>query len=377
MKETDDFLSDPRLLQHYSLLQDLGLFDYVAALKHEARDFENLLGMAADILSQTNIEALLETTVRCIADRFLPSFLVFLWRPSSAKEEVLVRGYRNFKKAEFPVDLDSLRPFEAFFKRYPGPISYQLLEYQLADPATTDRLDPLGPEIVVPIIGPSGLYGLILVGSKVLEDQYSPAELAFLSRLMNFCSISFQNNLHYQHSVRDPKTGLYNHAYYMVRLDEEIPRSRRSGRPLSVIVMDVDKFKAFNDGYGHLAGDRVLESIAACLSSTLRDEDVVARFGGEEFTVLLPDANREQAWVVAERLRLAVAALRIPWEVALPPVTISAGVAVMRSDAPADPAELLRRADEALYLSKTRGRNRTTVWGAGLLFRSRKVTPSA
>jgi len=119
-------------------------------------------------------------------------------------------------------------------------------------------------------------------------------------------AISIQNHLHYEHSVRDAKTNLFNHGFFMVRLHEEIARGKRSGYIFSVIVMDVDKFKFFNDSYGHLAGDRVLECIAEALNKNVRDLDVLARFGGEEFTVLLPETNREQAWAVSERLRESV-----------------------------------------------------------------------
>lgn len=371
MKENEDVLSNPRILQHYSLLQGLGLFDYIDTLKHEARDYEGLLAGAAAIFKRTSIDDLLETTVRTISDKFLPESLVFLWRTSTGREDLVIKGFRNFKVSDVPLSLSSIAPFEAFFLKYPGPISYELFEYQLGESALTAPFTELGPRIVVPIIGPSGLYGLILIGPKVLEDQYSPRELAFLDRLMTFASLALQNHLHYEHSVRDPKTGLFNHGFFMIRLNEEISRSKRGVRAFSVIVMDVDKFKNFNDGFGHLAGDRVLEKISETLKSRLRDEDVLSRFGGEEFTVLLPETDREQAWVVAERLRKAVAAAEVPWERPLPRVTISLGIATFRPDAPVDGTELLRLADQALYKSKAGGRNRTTVWGSGLLLRTK------
>jgi diguanylate cyclase (GGDEF)-like protein len=371
MKDNEDVLSNPRILQHYSLLQGLGLFDYIESLKREARDYEGLLASAAAIFKRTTINELLETTVRCISDKFLPSFLVFLWRTSAGRDDIVIKGYRNFKVADVPLALSSIAPFEPFFMKYPGPISYELFEYQLGDVSITAPLTALAPQIVVPVIGPSGLYGLILVGSKVLEDQYTPRELAFLDRLMAFASLAIQNHLHYQHSVRDPKTGLFNHGFFMIRLNEELLRSKRGSRCFSVIVMDVDKFKKFNDGYGHLAGDRVLEIISETLKTHLRDEDILSRFGGEEFTVLLPELDREQAWIIAERLRNSIAETEVPWETPLPRVTISLGVATFRPDAPVDGKELLRRADEALYKSKAQGRNRTTVWGSGLLFRTK------
>jgi diguanylate cyclase (GGDEF)-like protein len=131
-------------------------------------------------------------------------------------------------------------------------------------------------------------------------------------------------------------------------------------------MMDVDKFKIFNDSYGHLAGDRVLESLAITIKQGVRAEDVPVRFGGEEFSALLPNANSDQAWVVAERLRAMVAEMKVHWEPLLPQVTISLGVCTFCGDTDLSTEDVIKRADEALYTSKRRGRNCTTVWGGGL-----------
>jgi diguanylate cyclase (GGDEF)-like protein len=134
--------------------------------------------------------------------------------------------------------------------------------------------------------------------------------------------------------------------------------------------MDVDRFKSFNDTYGHLAGDRVLEAIALTIRESLRVQDIPARFGGEEFTVLLPETDRAGAWLVAERLRQKVAKTQIPWDPPLPSVTISVGAVEYEPASNLTPEEIIARADKALYQSKQRGRNRTTMWGAGLLQRT-------
>jgi diguanylate cyclase (GGDEF)-like protein len=186
---------------------------------------------------------------------------------------------------------------------------------------------------------------------------------------MSFVSQAIQNHLHYQYSVRDVKTGLFNHGFFMGRLNEELARVKRFNRPASLMVLDVDKFKNFNDTYGHLAGDKVLESIALTLKKCVRTEDIPSRFGGEEFTVLLPDTDKDTAWIVAERLRMQISRMKVSWTPALPPVTVSIGIVTITSADKAGADEVIKRADEALYLSKERGRNRSSVWGMGLLFR--------
>jgi diguanylate cyclase (GGDEF)-like protein len=155
----------------------------------------------------------------------------------------------------------------------------------------------------------------------------------------------------------------------MTRLGEELARAGREDYSSSIIVMDVDKFKHFNDSFGHLAGDRVLECLAVAIKRAVRTGDVPCRFGGEEFTVLLPNTVKDVAFNVAERLRSTVAAMTVPWEPPLPQVTISLGVHSFSRKEELTAEEIISHADEALYLSKERGRNRTTLWGSGVLFR--------
>jgi len=373
MDPKENFLSNPDILQHFNLLQSLGIFSHIESLQQEIRNHKTLLSGATDIFHRTTIDEILETTVLQISDKFLPSFLVFLWRPLQNKKDILLRGYRNFKAVDIQIPINDISPFDDFFQKFPQPINYDLFVYQLNNPAATDPFEELKPEIVVPIIGPSGLYGLILVGPKLLEAQYTIQELAFLDKLMVFATLAIQNNLHYEHSVRDGKTGLFNHGFFMLRLQDEIARTHRAGHSFSVIVMDVDRFKLFNDNFGHLAGDRILEQIALAIRDNVRAQDIPSRFGGEEFTVLLPETERSAAWVVAERLRQAVEHTTVPWNPPLPRVTISLGVSVYHSYFKVVANELIEQADEALYISKKRGRNRTTVWGSGLLFKGQRL----
>jgi diguanylate cyclase (GGDEF)-like protein len=311
----------------------------------------------------------MDATVWQISDHFLPSFISFLWKPIQKRNDITIKSYKNYKMIDLDLRVHSITAFESFFQQYPKPINFDLLAFEIKDKDAVVPLEKMNPELVIPILGPFGLYGIILVGRKILEDGYTQEELVFLQQLMSFVSQAIKNHLHYEHSLRDVKTGLFNHGFFMTRLNEEIARSKRTDYSSSIIVMDVDKFKNFNDNYGHLAGDRVLESIAFTLKQAVRTEDVPSRFGGEEFTVLLPNTGRHTVWTVAERIRTAVSQMKVPWEPPLPQVTISLGVYTFNQSADINAEEIIRRADEALYLSKERGRNRSTVWGSGLLYR--------
>ena len=160
-------------------------------------------------------------------------------------------------------------------------------------------------------------------------------------------------------SVTDGLTGLYNHKYFHDKLTEEIRRTERYFRPLSLIMIDVDHFKEFNDTNGHPEGDRLLKFLATTLKENVRAEDIAARYGGEEFAVILPETVKDAALVLAERLRKAVAERDFPGGDTQPggKLTISLGVATFTEDA--DNADgLLKAADDALYRAKKKGRNR-------------------
>ncbi|MEU6742044.1 GGDEF domain-containing protein [Streptosporangium sandarakinum] len=155
----------------------------------------------------------------------------------------------------------------------------------------------------------------------------------------------------------DPKTGLLNAAAWQREADTEIVRARRTGETLALLIVDIDHFKRVNDTYGHLVGDQVLAGVASTIRSQLRDYDVVGRFGGEEFVVLLPRADVTEARRVAERLRSRIGRMAVPADDNLVTVTISAGVAIMSMHGD-DLIELLAAADLALYQAKEMGRDR-------------------
>jgi diguanylate cyclase (GGDEF)-like protein/putative nucleotidyltransferase with HDIG domain len=157
----------------------------------------------------------------------------------------------------------------------------------------------------------------------------------------------------------DPKTGLFNARHFTGALREELARSERSGATLAVIMADLDLLRDINNAYGHLAGDAVLKGIADVFHGHLRHSDIPARFGGEEFAILLPETSPQQALDIAERIRRAVAAQRFEVETSSEPIraTISIGVSVYPDDG-ADPNEIIHQADLAVYRAKLQGRNR-------------------
>lgn len=170
-------------------------------------------------------------------------------------------------------------------------------------------------------------------------------------------------------AARDGLTGLFNRRYFEERYPLALAHANTAQRALSILMVDIDHFKRFNDTLGHLRGDECLVAVAGSLQASLRRSgDFVARFGGEEFAVVLPDCDRETAGRIAENLRAAVARLAVaaPFTEA-GCVTVSVGVATSSLQEPALAAELLAHADAALYRAKEAGRNRVTNWPAASL----------
>ncbi len=165
-------------------------------------------------------------------------------------------------------------------------------------------------------------------------------------------------------AITDGLTGLANRRHFDVRLDIEIRRLARSQAPLSLLMLDVDHFKLFNDAYGHVAGDQCLRQVASTLDDAVsRAPDLAARYGGEEFAAILPETDHEGAVALAERLRDRVAASGIPHRASLVAqhVTVSVGIVTVRCNALQMPSDLIALADAQLYRAKHEGRDRVAA----------------
>lgn len=168
----------------------------------------------------------------------------------------------------------------------------------------------------------------------------------------------FQKQL-YDSATRDALTGAYNKKYFADQLKTEFAYCYRHKTPLSLMLFDIDFFKKLNDGYGHLAGDHVLKTLAGVVHAALRTEDIFARYGGEEFGVILRDTDGERAFLIAERVRRNVEAHEFVFDGQRLPVSISVGVATLVDGNYPSPKHLVKAADEYLYKAKHNGRNRT------------------
>jgi two-component system, cell cycle response regulator len=165
----------------------------------------------------------------------------------------------------------------------------------------------------------------------------------------------------YRLTIIDALTDIHNKRYLLEFLDRELARSARYGRPLALILFDIDHFKKVNDEMGHLGGDFTLRELAACVKGGIRKEELFARYGGEEFAVVLPETDRAGAIQAAERIRTLVEQQPFQYEGKAFEVTVSLGVATTAGEEALTPSQLIRQADEKLYQAKNDGRNRVLI----------------
>jgi diguanylate cyclase (GGDEF)-like protein len=367
--------TDEQFLKHYDVLQKSGALKQINRQQHRIHELEELLSNAVEIFNQRSPEELVHFLISCIVDKFIPSHLAFYFYDHDGGTTVKSLAFENLKQAATPVQLSNLDDYRSFFDHYPNPIDYQLFEYTVENKELAHRFLPLNPAIIVPLIGMEGIFGLIIIGAKVMGQEYSQEEMVLLDKLIKFASISLQSKIYYNSAVTDYKTRLYNHSYFIRRLQEEIAKVKRYGNSFSILAIDVDHFKRLNDKHGHLAGDKALFDLARTLEESLREEDVLSRFGGEEFFVLLLENSLPASVYVAERLRESVEKMNISHENVLLKITVSVGVSHVTRFRLADENTLIEQADSALYTSKKNGRNRVSVYNPGLFYKAHFLRP--
>ncbi len=229
----------------------------------------------------------------------------------------------------------------------------------------TCRVDPDGvveeQDFCVPLIAAGGPVGVMGVANA---PALSPEERKALGAAAALIAISVRNmQLFFETrelSLRDALTGCFNRAHGLETLDSELRRSRRSGRPVSILMFDIDHFKSINDQLGHLRGDELLQRVGIHLGRVVRSTDVRCRYGGDEFLVILPDTPSIGAEQVAESIRKELASISVSADGKTAQVTTSLGVATSTA-ADRSASALIERADAALYQAKRGGRNRFCV----------------
>ncbi len=211
----------------------------------------------------------------------------------------------------------------------------------------------------------NGKPSMIVVFRDITARKQGEDELKYAKEKLEAANLELQAAFEHEQYLAhtDVLTGVNNRRYLFELAEHEFEVAKRYQRPLSVIMFDLDHFKQINDTFGHAAGDQMLESVIQAVCAQLRDVDLIGRYGGEEFIIILPMTSAQHAYPLAERIRISVAALRVKTSKSTVTVTLSIGVAEINHAAQDTVVEnVIRRADQALYAAKQAGRNRTVVF---------------
>ena len=371
--KTDAFsLQDERLLTAFAGLVSLALMH---AREHTARRSDIAELQAVNEVARRAAQLDRDSTLQTIVEAFqrvttADSTAVFLW---DELNERLAVATMVFDPRYYPAEYESMVR-ETRVKLGEGIVGWTAEHREpalLADAAADARVIPVPgvpldhkSAIVVPLVADQRLLGVIRA-VKMGVSTFTAEHYRFAQTLASQASLAISAAAAHEAvsrlSVTDELTGLYNGRHFRARLHEEIERAKRGDRPLALLVIDSDSLKVVNDRFGHDAGNRHLVAIARAVQSHVRTSDVVARFGGDEFLVLQPDATPEAAAAVADRIRVAVAAATVTAADGSPVTgTVSIGVAgYPRSASDAD--SLFRKADSALYDAKRHGKDRVFI----------------
>jgi diguanylate cyclase (GGDEF)-like protein len=354
MSLSEEKINYPLEILHYEkkIYDQRQLIEISRAL-NSTLDYKNLINAVIDV---------------CLAQVQTLSAALFLSPDMDADYLELVPDFKGFDLI-YPIEYYKI-PLESILieflkeKNKAYTISELESEENLKNKREIQIIKELGAHLIIPMKAKGNIIGIIVLGEKIIGEAYTNSEKEFLIDLASLGAIAVDNARLYERATVDMMTGLKNHAYFQSRLKEEREKALKRGTNLYLMLTDVDKFKNFNDTYGHQAGDEVLKAVAKVLQTLAKPPFFAARYGGEEFCLVMPGVNTdEEALEIGEKFRSGVENMTVYHEGIDLKVTASAGIA--KFDPTLDSKvnkNLIERADKALYECKKRGRNRVILY---------------
>ena len=329
-------------------------------------DLEQLLDIAKSFCQNLDFSNLLESIVYIsMAQMHVLGAEIFV-RDLITNENFVLETSKDFfseEKTTIPVST----PIASILLNARKPLTFDEIKAEAGDCPHLEILAELNPTLIVPLIQKNHLNGMLILQERIaIEDEssYSEYEQNQIMSIASLASVAINNAALLEMSSTDMMTHLKLKYYFFNILTEAIDAAFLNKQNIAVLMFDIDFFKKFNDTYGHECGDFVLISVADLVRKNLRDSDVASRYGGEEFTALLMDAGKDEAMVVAERIRSTINEHDFVYNGQHLHVTISGGVSVFDAETNlvASPNEFVNQADQGLYMSKNNGRNRVTFF---------------
>jgi diguanylate cyclase (GGDEF)-like protein len=333
-------------------------------LRKKVYDLRNIFDISLELHAILDVDRLINSTLLSLIGKFSCKSAVFMYGLKKMEQRLSVLNSKGLYKTDVEnLTIEKSDSLISYLHKNKSPQLITRLPKYVQKSLGVKALTNISMELISPITTVRNQEdALICLGPRVNEKPYQKAELEILLTINNIVSIALSNaSLHdevIELSYTDGMTDLHNYRYFEMRLKEEILRHTRNKQGVSLIILDVDHFKNYNDTLGHQAGDEVLRQLALILKDTVRENDIVARYGGEEFAVILPSVSKDGVIILAERIRSHVADAVFNDEHVQPlgKLTISVGTASLPLDASTS-TDLIYKADTALYAAKHAGRN--------------------
>lgn len=358
---------------------------FVDTYEKKIYDLQQILEISRSLCSTLEFEKLIQSILdNCMAQFLVQSAGVFLLESFDSDDLSLGENYTGFDiKPELNYKISITSPLAKIFEKVNTVFNMNELREKLSatkeNRRTVDNekidiemkvLESLNPTLIVPLLQRGHLEGILVFGERIVigddtgdsGEYYSDYEREHILVIASLAAIAINNAALVERSSTDMMTKLKLKYYFFNVLSDKVDSTKSFGEKLSVLMFDIDFFKKFNDTYGHACGDYVLKTVASIILDSIRAEDMASRYGGEEFTVMLSGAAKENAMIVAERIRSKIENYDFCYENKHMKVTISIGVSELNGekDKNMSPNMLVEQADKALYVSKRNGRNRVT-----------------
>jgi diguanylate cyclase (GGDEF)-like protein len=338
-------------------------------LKRRVYGLRNLLEMSRELHYLQGVDEVISSSLLILLGQFSfqRSFALLYDSETMKYSRLFSKGFTLEKGETFEIDIDG--SMIKFLSTSIGPSKISDIYDKSKFKKKLKVLKKWRIDYVMPIILDNRVKGVIGFGEKMIGSTLDKDELDIIGVLVDSVSISLGNAQLYEDikkmSMTDAMTNLNNYRYFEDRLHEEINRARRKKTCVSMLMLDIDYFKNYNDSLGHQAGDEALRLIGSVLKFTARDDDIVTRYGGEEFCVILPGVEKDVILNLAERVRENIESFEFYKEEVQPggKLTVSIGGATYPTDAD-NFEDLVSRADSAMYQSKENGRNRFTLYSS-------------
>ncbi|MBO4732777.1 MAG: sensor domain-containing diguanylate cyclase [Spirochaetaceae bacterium] len=339
-----------------------------ASYEKQIYDLKQLLEISKSLSTELNIHTIIDSILYiCMCQMRTLSAGLFIQKDFDAPAFTLASNYNGMEIDEsIDYSIPVSHPLLNLLERTNMTYSYEELIGILKEAADgLEVFEPLKPSLIVPLIAKRHINGILVLGERIDLGEgniYSSYEKEQILNIASLAAIAINNAQLMDMATTDMMTKLKTKHYFFTILTDKIETSAKQEIPLSVLMFDIDFFKKFNDTYGHDCGDYVLKTVADTIKNGIRAQDLASRYGGEEFTVMLYNTDKDTAFKIAERIRKKIEGLKLKYNGNKVSLTISIGLSTFNSREPVSAKQLVVEADTALYESKRTGRNKTSCF---------------